>query len=69
MPIRLLIVSLAWALMLMVTYLNVVDPFEGGFNVVVWFAYLIVLTAIILWPRSARGERIEAAEAGWSRAA
>ncbi|MEO0731078.1 MAG: hypothetical protein AAFR23_10610 [Pseudomonadota bacterium] len=67
MKIRLLIVSLAWSLMLVVTYVNVTKPFVGAADNALWFAYLAVLTGIILWPRAGRGERIEDAADGWAR--
>ncbi|MEM1307483.1 MAG: hypothetical protein AAGG99_08155 [Pseudomonadota bacterium] len=69
MSIRLLIVSMAWAIMMVITYINVTKPFAGVADNALWFAYLIVLTGIILWPRSRQGDRVEATDDGWSRAA
>ncbi|MEL6299460.1 MAG: hypothetical protein AAFQ45_12895 [Pseudomonadota bacterium] len=68
MNIRLLIVSLAWTVMLMVTFANVMRPFTGMVDLALWVAYLVVLTGIILWPRSEAGKRVEQASgAGWQR--
>ncbi|MEL7302550.1 MAG: hypothetical protein AAGJ53_02530 [Pseudomonadota bacterium] len=68
MSIRLIIVSLAWAVMLLVTFANVMNPTIGGFDLALWFVYLAILTLIIFWPQSKVGRRIEDEEdAGWVR--
>ena len=68
MTIRLIIISLAWAVMLLVTFANVMKPMVGGFDLALWVVYLAILTAIIFWPQSKSGRRIEDTDdSGWVR--
>ncbi|MEL6227175.1 MAG: hypothetical protein AAFR70_04405 [Pseudomonadota bacterium] len=69
MSIRLIIVSLAWAALLIVTVMNVLKPFVGLADVAIWFSYLGILTAVILWPRTDMGDRVEESGDAWSQAA
>jgi len=66
MTIRFVIIALAWSVMFLVTFLNVAGPVKLGLNPAIWLGYLIVLTAVILWPSANRGDRAEAGKS-WVR--
>jgi hypothetical protein len=60
-------VALAWGIMLFVSMNNLLRPFDNFMDVFVWLLYLLVLSLVVLWPKSGKDSRAEHAHhANWA---
>lgn len=53
--------TLAWTLILFVTFTNMLQPFNNVLDVLCWMGYLLIVAVIILWPKSGKDNRAERA--------
>lgn len=60
--------ALAWALILFVTFSNMLRPFNNVLDVFCWMGYLTIVALIILWPKTGKDTRAEraAVRGNWS---
>jgi hypothetical protein len=63
MPMRFKITSVAFAMMLLLTYNQVFRPFDSVLDVFLGLACLLILAAVTLWPNPSRVDRVDRAMA------
>lgn len=63
MPMRFKITSVAFAMMLLLTYNQVFRPFDNVLDVFLGLACLLILSAVTLWPNPSRVDRVDRAMA------
>ena len=63
MPLRFKITSVAFGLMLLLTYNQMLRPFDNILDVLLGLACLLVLSAVSLWPNRSRVDRVDRAMA------
>lgn len=63
MPLRFKITSVAFGMMLLLTYNQLYRPFDNILDVLLGLACLLVLSAVTLWPNPSRVDRVDRAMA------
>jgi hypothetical protein len=63
MPLRFKITSIAFGMMLLLTYNQVFRPFDNALDVLLGIACMTILAAVSLWPNPSRADRVDRAMA------
>lgn len=66
MKSRMATMALAGAIILVISFNNLLAPFNNILDVFCWLTYFLVVTVIVLWPRTGKDGRDDGGRGNWA---